>query len=349
MSDTHVTPSTARSAELYDLAAGSIAGGVGSGTRSHRSGYLPVPVFVRSGQGAHITDEDGNDFIDYVMGQGPLILGHRPPAVIDAVTETLRERGSLFSLAHDLEGQTAAAVTARMPSIDLLRFGQSGTECVQYAIRFARSFTGREKILRFEGHYHGWSDAIHWSGHPGPAEWGPADAPAPAPGSAGMPPAVASTLIIGTWNDADALERIFAEHGSEIAAIITEPIMGNMGALRRPGHADRDGHPAQLRLGLPRAEPVPARRREGEAAGSERRGDGGAGADLDDERRPGAEGGPVPGGRAQLDRPQGDRGAHHRRLGLLGTPCSRRRPIPRSPSTTSTRTTRRARTSSILS
>jgi glutamate-1-semialdehyde 2,1-aminomutase len=240
MSDTHVTPSTARSTELYDLAAGSIAGGVGSGTRSHRSGYLPVPVFVRSGQGAHITDEDGNDFIDYVMGQGPLILGHRPPAVIDAVTETLRERGSLFSLAHDLEGQAAAAVTARMPSIDLLRFGNSGTECVQYAIRFARSFTGREKILRFEGHYHGWSDAIHWSGHPGPAEWGPADAPAPAPGSAGMPPAVATTLVVGTWNDADALERIFAEHGPEIAAVITEPIMGNCGAIMpAPGYLER--------------------------------------------------------------------------------------------------------------
>jgi glutamate-1-semialdehyde 2,1-aminomutase len=240
MSDTHVTPSTARSAELYDLAAGSIAGGVGSGTRSHRSGYLPVPVFVRSGQGAHITDEDGNDFIDYVMGQGPLILGHRPPAVIDAVTETLRERGSLFSLAHDLEGQAAAAVTARMPSIDLVRFGNSGTECVQYAIRFARSFTGREKILRFEGHYHGWSDAIHWSGHPGPAEWGPTEAPTPAPGSAGMPPAVASTLIIGTWNDGEALERIFAEHGSEIAAVITEPILGNCGAIMpAPGYLER--------------------------------------------------------------------------------------------------------------
>jgi glutamate-1-semialdehyde 2,1-aminomutase len=240
MSDTHVTPSTARSAELYDLAAGSIAGGVGSGTRSHRSGYLPVPVFVRSGQGAHITDEDGNDFIDYVMGQGPLILGHRPPAVIDAITETLRERGSLFSLAHDLEGQAAAAVTERMPAIDLLRFGSSGTECVQYAIRFARSFTGREKILRFEGHYHGWSDAIHWSGHPGPAEWGPADAPTPAPGSAGMPAAVAGTLIIGSWNDTAALERVFAEHGSEIAAVITEPILGNCGAIMpAPGYLER--------------------------------------------------------------------------------------------------------------
>jgi glutamate-1-semialdehyde 2,1-aminomutase len=240
MSDTHVTPSTDRSMELYEVAAKSIAGGVGSGTRSHRSGYLPVPVFVRSGQGAHITDEDGNDFIDYVMGQGPLILGHRPPAVIDAVTATLRERGSLFSLAHDLEGQAAAAVTARMPSVDLLRFGNSGTECVQYAIRFARSFTGREKILRFEGHYHGWSDAIHWSGHPGPDEWGPADAPTPAPGSAGMPAAVAGTLIVGAWNDTDALERVFAEHGSEIAAVITEPILGNCGAIMpAPGYLER--------------------------------------------------------------------------------------------------------------
>jgi glutamate-1-semialdehyde 2,1-aminomutase len=240
MSDARVGQSTARSRELFERAAGSLAGGVGSGTRAPRSGYLPVPVFVRSGEGAHVTDEDGNTYIDYVMGQGPLILGHRPAAVIDAVTDTLRERGSLFSLAHDLEGQAAAAVAERIPSMELLRFGNSGTECVQYALRFARAFTGREKILRFEGHYHGWSDAIHWSGHPGPGEWGPADAPTPAPGSTGMPAAVAGTLIVGLWNDAAALERIFAEHGSEIAAVITEPILGNCGALLpAPGYLER--------------------------------------------------------------------------------------------------------------
>ncbi|HEY3764295.1 MAG TPA: aspartate aminotransferase family protein [Gaiellales bacterium] len=240
MSETPVTQSIARSRELYERAAGSLAGGVGSGTRAPRSGYLPLPVFVRSGQGAVLTDEDGNTYIDYVMGQGPLILGHRPAAVIDAVTETLRERGSLFSLAHDLEGEAAAAVAARIPSIDLLRFGNSGTECVQYALRFARAFTGRAKILRFEGHYHGWSDAIHWSGHPGPDEWGPAGAPHTVAGSTGMPPEVAETLIVGIWNDTDALERIFAEHGSEIAAVITEPILGNCGALMpAPGYLER--------------------------------------------------------------------------------------------------------------
>jgi glutamate-1-semialdehyde 2,1-aminomutase len=231
MSDTHVERPTARSAELYKGAGASLAGGVGSGTRSPRSGWLPVPVFVRSGEGAHLTDADGNDYIDYVMGQGPLILGHRHPGVIDAITETLRERGSLFSLAHDLEGEAAAAVSARMPSMELLRFGNSGTECVQYALRFARAFTGREKIVRFEGHYHGWSDAIHWSGHPGPDEWGSAAAPTPAPGSSGMPAAVAGTLIVAGWNDTAALERIFTEHGNEIAAVITEPILGNCGGI----------------------------------------------------------------------------------------------------------------------
>jgi glutamate-1-semialdehyde 2,1-aminomutase len=240
MSETQTGRPTAHSQELYERAAEHLAGGVGSGTRAPRSGYLPLPVFVRSGRGARITDEDGNTYIDYVMGQGPLILGHRPAPVIDAVTETLRERGSLFSLAHDLEGQAAAAVSARIPSMELLRLGNSGTECVQYALRFARAFTGRPKVLRFEGHYHGWSDAIHWSGHPGPDEWGPADSPHAVAGSTGMPPGVADTLVVGVWNDVAALERIFAEHGSELAAVITEPILGNCGALMpAPGYLER--------------------------------------------------------------------------------------------------------------
>jgi glutamate-1-semialdehyde 2,1-aminomutase len=240
MSETTTQRVTTRSAELYDQAARSLAGGVGSGTRSPRSGWLPLPVYVAEAQGAHVTDVDGNVYIDYAMGLGPLILGHRPPAVIEAVTRVLAERGSMFALAHDLEGQAAAAVAARVPSIDLLRFGNSGTECVQYAVRFARAFTGREKILRFEGHYHGWSDAIHWSAHPSLAAAGNPAAPNVVPGSSGMPAVLAETLLVAGWNDVDALEAVFAEHGSEIAAVITEPILGNAGGIMPlPGYLER--------------------------------------------------------------------------------------------------------------
>ena len=168
---------TTRSQELFDRASHYLPGGVGSGTRSPRSGWLPLPVFAREGSGAWLVDEDGNRYIDYVMGQGPLILGHRPQAVIEAVTSTLTERGSLFSLAHDLEGEAARTVCERLPSVDLVRFSSSGTEAAMYALRFARAFTGRQLIVRFEGHYHGWSDAIHWSAHPSPDTWGEPDAP----------------------------------------------------------------------------------------------------------------------------------------------------------------------------
>jgi glutamate-1-semialdehyde 2,1-aminomutase len=197
-------------------------------------------VFVAEGRGSRLTDVDGNTYIDYAMGLGPLILGHRPPAVMNAITRVLEERGSLFALAHDLEGEAAAAVCERVPSIDLVRFGNSGTECAQYALRFARAFTGREKILRFEGHYHGWSDVIHWSAHPSLAEAGPAERPHVVPGSTGMPAALADTLLVAPWNDLEALERAFAEHGPEIAAVITEPIAGNVGGiLPRAGYLER--------------------------------------------------------------------------------------------------------------
>jgi len=240
MNETSTRRATTGSARLFEQAAQHLAGGVGSGTRSPRSGWLPLPIFVAEGDGSHLTDVDGNVYIDYAMGLGPLILGHRPRSVIDAVTRQINDRGSMFALAHDLEGQAAAAISARVPSMELLRFGSSGTECVQYALRFARAFTRREKIVRFEGHYHGWSDAIHWSAHPTLDEAGPADAPNAVPGSTGMPAAVADTLLILPWNDREALERVFAEHAGEIAAVITEPILGNAGAIMpQPGYLER--------------------------------------------------------------------------------------------------------------
>lgn len=240
MSETTATRSTRESGRLFEQAAQHLAGGVGSGTRSPRSGWLPLPVFVAEGHGSRLTDVDGNEYIDYAMGLGPLILGHRPPAVIEAVTRQITERGSLFALGCDLEGEAAAAVAARVPSVELLRFGNSGTECVQYALRFSRAYTGREKVVRFEGHYHGWSDAIHWSNHPPLEAAGPPEHPIPVPGSTGIPAALADTLIVAGWNDLDALERIFAEHGDKIAAVITEPILGNAGGIMpAPGYLER--------------------------------------------------------------------------------------------------------------
>jgi glutamate-1-semialdehyde 2,1-aminomutase len=197
-------------------------------------------VFAREGSGAILTDEDGNEFVDYVMGQGPLILGHRPRAVIDAVTETLTERGSLFSLAHDLEGEAARTVCERLPSVDRVRFSSSGTEAAMYALRFARAYTERPLIVRFEGHYHGWSDAIHWSAHPSPDTWGDAAAPSVLPGSTGIPAEIAGTLLVAPWNDTEALGRLFEQHGEKIAAVITEPILGNCGAIMpAPGYLER--------------------------------------------------------------------------------------------------------------
>ena len=230
------TRSTERSQALFAKAQEHLAGGVGSGTRSPRSGWRPAPVYVDHASGSRVTDVDGNEYVDYQMGQGPLILGHRPPHVLAAVTRAINERGSHLALCHELEGQAAAAVAARVPSIELLRFGNSGTECVQYALRFARAFTGREKVVRFEGHYHGWSDAIHWSGHPGPSEWGSAAAPTPAPGSSGMPAAVAHDRLGDDRSDPVAVLGEGAIDGRGVVPGQDQQRVGD-----DPGHAGRAG------------------------------------------------------------------------------------------------------------
>ena len=241
MSDVRATTrSTERSQALFAKAQEHLAGGVGSGTRSPRSGWRPSPIYVDHATGSRVIDVDGNEYIDYQMGQGPLILGHRPPSVLEAVTRTINERGSLFALAHDLEAQAADAVSARMPSMETLRFGNSGSECVAYALRFARAATGRTLVLRFEGCYHGWTDGIHWSAHPALDEAGPAGAPAVVPATTGIPPQIAETLAVAPFNDLAALERMFAERGDEIAAAIIEPIMGNGGGVfPAPGFLER--------------------------------------------------------------------------------------------------------------
>ena len=231
----NMTHYTTRSPERsHDLRAQVPPRRVGSGTRSPRSGWKPPPMFAPTREGSSVADEDGNEYIDYQMGQGPLILGHRPQPVIEAVTATLTERGSLFSLAHDLEGQAADGVRAPAVggpgAVRQLRHASAA-----YALRFARAFDRTPPIVRFEGHYHGWTDAIHWSAHPSPDETGaPADAPTRCPATTGSPRGSRETLLVAPWNDTASARALF----------------------ERARRADRGGHhradPGQLRGDLAR-------------------------------------------------------------------------------------------------
>ena len=232
-----MTYQTDRSQALFKQAQQTFAGGVGSGTRSPGSGWQPSPLYIDRGQGSHIWDVDGNEYIDYLVGGGPLILGHRPQSVIDAVCQTLQERGSIFSLAHDLEIEASRKVCDLIPSVKKMRFDNSGTAAVQRAIRLARAFTGKTKIIRFEGHYHGWSDQIHWSNRPPLEAAGRYNAPRPIPNSNGIPEVLAETLIVLPWNDVDLLAKTIKAHRDEIACVITEPILGNTGGIMpQPGY-----------------------------------------------------------------------------------------------------------------
>jgi glutamate-1-semialdehyde 2,1-aminomutase len=227
------------SERLYQRALRSEAAGVGGNARSPHAGFKPHPIFVERGTGAYVEDVDGNRYIDYLAAFGPLVLGHRPGPVIDAVVRTVREMGTMFGLGHRLEIEAAESVVDAVPCWDLVRFANTGTEAVLAALRMARAYTGRTKILRFEGHYHGWSDQVHFSAKPALDLVGDEARPTPVPGTAGIPDVMADLLVVRQWNDPDILEQTFAEHGDELAAVICEPIMGNSTIVPpRPGYLE---------------------------------------------------------------------------------------------------------------
>src|SRR5579871_4301726 len=159
--------------ELYMRARRSLARGVSS---SFRAAVKPEPLFVEHGQGAYLTDVDGLRYLDFTMAWGPLILGHSHPAINQAVQAQLA-RGHTFGAQHALEVRVAERIQAAVPCADLVTFSNSGSEAVLVALRLARAYTGRPKILKFEGHYHGWTDSVLVSYHPSLAETGPYDAP----------------------------------------------------------------------------------------------------------------------------------------------------------------------------
>jgi glutamate-1-semialdehyde 2,1-aminomutase len=228
-----------RSAELFARAQQSIAGGVTSIVRGTSAGWLPYPPMIQRGDGAHLYDVDENEYIDYVLGHGPLILGHRPPAVTEAVVNAIREYGSVFALPYEMEQVVAERIRGRFPSMELLKFCNSGSEATHYAVRLARAVTGRDKLVKFEGQYHGWTDATEYSYHPALKDLGPRTAPRTIPVAAGTPMSYAELVITQPWNDVETLRRTVRDRRGEIAAIITEPVMANCGVIPpRPGYLE---------------------------------------------------------------------------------------------------------------
>jgi len=231
--------STKRSKRLFAQAQGVIASGVNSTARMPRSGWSPYPLFIDHGKRSRVFDVDGNQFIDYLLGLGPMLLGHRPEQVTRAVIDFIRRRGTVFALPVADEITLAKKMIHAVPGVEQVHLSNTGTEAVLYALRLARAFTGRNKIIRFEGMYHGFSDAVYWSKHPPLDQAGPPMHPVAVAQGPGMPEGLEASLIILQWNDREMLEQAIRAHGEQIAAVITEPVMCNTGCiLPEPGYLE---------------------------------------------------------------------------------------------------------------
>lgn len=224
------------SAALYSAARQFVPGGVGSNDRGL---VHPHPIFITKGSGSRIWDVDGNEYIDYLLAYGPLILGHAHPVLVEAVQKQL-SRGSVYGIPHRLELEVGELLAEIYPSIEMVRYSSSGTEAVLAAMRLARAATGRNLIVKFEGHYHGWVDQVALSYAPSAADAGPAEAPTVVPLSEGQPAGTYADTVVAVWNDSEGLERLFIDRGHEIAAILTEPLMCNFGVIEPvPGYLER--------------------------------------------------------------------------------------------------------------
>ena len=201
-------------------------GGVSSPVRAYRAVGVEPPI-IAYGRGPHLFDVDGNGYIDYVCAYGPLILGHSHPKVA-AVIAAAAGRGTAYGATTELEIQLAATITEAIPSMQMLRFVNSGTEATMSALRLARAVTGRPKILKFEGGYHGHADGLL-------VQAGSGQATLSLPDSPGVPASYASETLVAPYNNIEAVQRIFKQHGGQVAAIIVEPVAGNMGVVPPAG------------------------------------------------------------------------------------------------------------------
>ncbi|MBI2856168.1 MAG: glutamate-1-semialdehyde 2,1-aminomutase, partial [Chloroflexi bacterium] len=210
------------SSQLFTQAQRFMPGGVNSPVRSFK-GVGGTPPFIQRGSGSHIWDADGNEFIDYVCSWGPLVLGHAHPKVVEAV-RSMAERGLSFGAPTEGEVELSRMIVEALPSVEMVRLVNSGTEATMSAIRAARAFTGRTKIVKFAGCYHGHSDGLL-------VEAGSGGATYSIPNSAGVPPSYAQETLVAAYNDITSVERLFDAHSTDIAAVIVEPVAANMGVV----------------------------------------------------------------------------------------------------------------------
>ena len=236
-------PSTVktRSRELFERAQKSLIEGVNSPSRG-AAVYEGGPIMLERGSGPHVWDADGNEYIDFMMSFGALIHGHAHPRLVSAVTEAMAS-GSHFAAATSAESEAAERFCRTVPTAEAVRFANTGSEATMLALRLARAHTGRNKFLKFEGHYHGWYDPYLLNAHShAPEQLGTRESPSRIPDSAGIPLSVFDDVVLAPWNDVPALEKILRKHGDQLAAVITEPIMANMGCI-----PPQDGYLQKLR------------------------------------------------------------------------------------------------------
>ena len=212
-----------KSRELWERSKQSLAGGISSLAREDDN---PFPLFFDRGEGSRIVDVDGNEYIDYMLGFGPMVFGHSPDFILEAVAEA-SSQAQMLGAQHELEIEVSELVQSMVPSAERVRFAGSGTEAVQLALRAARAFTGRTKFIMFEGMYHGWVDSVAFAASPESAHAGHEGILPPAPQSQGIAPGSEHDVIMLPWNDTEILRDTVRSQGDQIAAIITEPIMCN--------------------------------------------------------------------------------------------------------------------------
>ncbi|MBI3579932.1 MAG: glutamate-1-semialdehyde 2,1-aminomutase [Ignavibacteriales bacterium] len=218
---------TSKSTKLFHKAQQVIPGGVNSPVRAFRS-VGREPLFIKKAKGAYIWDEDGNKFIDYIGSWGPMMLGHAHPKILKAIRQAMKHSTS-FGAPTELEVKMAELITKLIPSVEMVRMVNSGTEATMSAIRLARAFTQREKIIKFEGCYHGHGDSFLIKAGSGAMTLGVPDSP-------GVPTGTARGTLNATYNDLNSVQSLIEQHQSQVAAIIVEPVVGNMGCVPpKPG------------------------------------------------------------------------------------------------------------------